>query len=133
MTIPDAPTAAPKVLRIGLISAVQNLDPSRAQDFVSLMAVAQIFERPFAVAESGQPAMPILFREGLQAESSDQTVFSGAVREDILFSDGTPLDSTAPLAWTDAVAIASPSISSTPPIGSPSIWKERSMRGPVVP
>jgi ABC-type transport system substrate-binding protein len=94
MTIPEAPSTAPKVLRIGLISTVQNLDPSRAQDFVSLMAVAQIFERPFAVAESGQPPVPILFREGLHAESSDQTVFSGAVREDILFSDGTPLSAS---------------------------------------
>ena len=91
MTIPDSPTTTPKVLRIGLISTVQNLDPSRAQDFVSLMAVAQIFERPFSVAEGGQRAQPILFRESLRADSSDQTVFSGAVRDDVLFSDGTPL------------------------------------------
>ena len=61
MTIPDSPAAAPKVLRIGLISGVHNLDPSRAQDFVSLMAVSQIFERPFAVPDSGQSAVPILF------------------------------------------------------------------------
>ncbi|MFQ5351202.1 MAG: ABC transporter substrate-binding protein, partial [Thermoanaerobaculia bacterium] len=90
MTTPNTP-ATTKTLRIGLISAVLNLDPSRAQDFISLMAVAQIFERPFDVIESGQPPVPILFREGLKAESSDQTVFSGAVREEILFSDGTPL------------------------------------------
>jgi ABC-type transport system substrate-binding protein len=95
VTIPDSSAAAPKVLRIGLISGVHNLDPSRAQDFVSLMVVSQIFERPFAVAERGQPAVPILFRESLQAESSDQTVFSAAVREGIRFSDGTPL--TAPI------------------------------------
>ena len=91
MTISDPPAAAPKVLRIGLISGVHNLDPSRAQDFVSLMAVSQIFERPFAAPDSGQPAVPILFRESLQAESSDQTAFSAAVREGLHFSDGTPL------------------------------------------
>jgi len=91
VTIPDSPAAAPKVLRIGLISGVHNLDPSRAQDFVSLMAVSQIFERPFAVPDSGQSAVPILFGESLQAESSDQTVFSAAVRQETRFSDGTPL------------------------------------------
>ncbi len=91
MTIPDSPPGAPKVLRIGLISGVHNLDPSRAQDFVSLMAVSQIFERPFAAQEAGRPAVPILFRESLQGESVDQTVFSAAVREEIRFSDGTPL------------------------------------------
>ena len=91
MTIPDSTSATPKVLRIGLISGVHNLDPSRAQDFVSLMTVSQIYERPFAAPEGGGQAVPILFREPLQAESADQTVFSGAVRDDIRFSDGTPL------------------------------------------
>jgi ABC-type transport system substrate-binding protein len=43
------------------------------------------------VHEGGQPAEPILFRERLQAESADQTSFSAAVRDDIRFSDGTPL------------------------------------------
>ena len=91
VTIPDSAAAAPKVLRIGLISGVHNLDPSRAQDFVSLMVVSQIFERPFVAPEGGRPAVPILFREGLQAESADQTVFSAGLREGIRFSDGTPL------------------------------------------
>ncbi len=91
MTIPDSPSAAPKVLRIGLISGVHNLDPSRAQDFVSLTAVSQIFERPFVAPEPDRPAVPVLFREDLEPESADQTIFSAAVREDIRFSDGTPL------------------------------------------
>jgi ABC-type transport system substrate-binding protein len=93
VTIPDSTAATAKILRIGLISGIHNLDPSRAQDFVSLMAVSQIFERPFAAPESGRPAVPILFRESLQPESSDQTVFSAAIREEIRFSDGTPLSS----------------------------------------
>jgi cationic peptide transport system substrate-binding protein len=87
----DSPASPAKVLRIGLISGVHNLDPSRAQDFVSLMAVSQIFERPYAAPDSGRPPVPILFRESLQPESADQTVFSAAVREEIRFSDGTPL------------------------------------------
>ena len=91
MTIPDPSTPEVKRLRIGLISGVHNLDPSRAQDFVSLMVVSQIFERPFAVPEAGAAPVPILFRERLVAESPDQTVFSAAVREEIRFSDGTPL------------------------------------------
>ena len=89
--MPNSPSTTQKVLRIGLISGVHNLDPSRAQDFVSLMAVSQIFERPFLAPEADRPAVPVLFREGLQPESSDQTIFSAAVREDIRFSDGTPL------------------------------------------
>lgn len=91
MMIADSPPTPPKVLRIGLISGVHNLDPSRAQDFVSLMAVSQIFERPFATPEGGGAAEPILFRAPLQSESPDQTVFSAAVREEIRFSNGTPL------------------------------------------
>ena len=91
MTIPDPGSSSPKSLRIGLISGVHNLDPSRAQDFVSLMAVSQIFERPFAPGADGGPATPVLFREDLRSESPDQTVFSAVVREDARFSDGTPL------------------------------------------
>lgn len=91
MTIPDSSSSQPKTLRIGLISGIHNLDPSRAQDFVSLMAVSQIFERPFDVPEGGGAPLPVLFGDQLHAESADQTVFSAPVRREIRFSDGTPL------------------------------------------
>ncbi len=94
MTIPDPPASPPKVLRIGLLSGVHNLDPSLARDFVSVMAISQIFERPFAAVESGRQAMPVLFREGLHAESPDHTAFSAVVRDDIKFSDGTLLSAS---------------------------------------
>lgn len=91
MPDPEATAGDAKLLRIGLISEVQNLDPSRAQDFVSLMAVSQIFETPFAPPQGDEPARPVLFSEPLASESEDRTRYSAQVRPDVRFSDGTPL------------------------------------------
>ncbi len=82
-----------KTLRVGLLSAVQNLDPLKAQDFVSAMVVSQIFEKPFLSRAADQPSEPVLFAEPLESEpgSSPGTAYSAAVRSGVEFSDGTPL------------------------------------------
>ena len=40
--------AGTKTLRVGVLTPVNTLNPREAQDFVSQMAVAQIYEPPFA-------------------------------------------------------------------------------------
>ncbi len=82
-----------KTLRVGLLSAVQNLDPLKAQDFVSAMVVAQIFEKPYLSRAADQPSEPVVFGEPLQADpgAPPGTAFSAAVRPGLEFSDGTAL------------------------------------------
>lgn len=86
--------AGTKTLRVGVLTPVATLDPREAQDFVSALAVLQIYETPFAQPRAaGVAPEPVLFRERLRPErpSDGAPVFSAAVRPDILFSDGTPL------------------------------------------
>ncbi len=89
-TEPDALTT----LRVGLLAPVHTLDPHGGRDFVSATILEQIFETPFAPAETiDQPARPVLFAEPLRPEAGgeDGRVISAPVREGLRFSDGTPL------------------------------------------
>lgn len=86
----NGPTTAPTVLNVGLISAVQTLNPLEAQDFVSAMAVCQIFDTPYATPLKTEAAKPLLFSEPLQT-SEDGLVMSAPVRSGVRFSDGTAL------------------------------------------
>jgi len=78
-----------KVLRVGLLARVNTLDPRRAGDLVSSLAVHQVFETPFAVPRGEGAAPPILFTGPLVDEGGGRR--SAAVRAGIVFSDGTPL------------------------------------------
>jgi ABC-type transport system substrate-binding protein len=87
--------AVTKTLRVGVLTPVNTLNPREAQDFVSALAVQQIFETPYAQpATAGLPTEPLLVQEPLRQEPSipgGGATWSAAVRPGILFSDGTPL------------------------------------------
>lgn len=89
--------AVTKTLRVGVLTPVSTLNPREAQDFVSALAVQQIFETPYAQpATAGLPPEPLLFQERLRQEPSSPssdgaTTYSAAVRPGLRFSDGTPL------------------------------------------
>ena len=72
------------------------MDPRQAGDTITALVLEQIFETPYIVGPTGT-IEPWLFAEKLrQDRAGDQPVYSAAVRQGIVFSDGTPL--TAELA-----------------------------------
>jgi ABC-type transport system substrate-binding protein len=87
-----------RTLRIGVLAGVGTLDPRELGDTITGLVLGQIFEMAYRVTPSGS-IEPHLFAEPLREErSGPQPVYSAAVREGIVFSDGTPL--TAQLAAT---------------------------------
>src|SRR5262245_30285177 len=82
-----------KTLRVGTLAPVNRLDPREAQDFVTALAIQQVFETPYTQPTApGSPPEPLLFQERLRQEtSSEVAVYSAAVRSGVRFSDGTPL------------------------------------------
>ncbi|HEX8172949.1 MAG TPA: ABC transporter substrate-binding protein [Thermoanaerobaculia bacterium] len=100
MTVTPNPATATneksRTLRIGVLAGVGTLDPRELGDTITGLVLGQIFETAYRVTASGS-IEPHLFAEALREErSGPQPVYSGAVREGIFFSDGTPL--TAQLA-----------------------------------
>jgi peptide/nickel transport system substrate-binding protein len=88
-----APAAASSktTLRVGVLSALGTLDPREAGDTITGLVLGQIFEKPYAMNESGG-LEPSLFADGLKLESAGpRPIYSAAVRSGIVFSDGTPL------------------------------------------
>lgn len=86
--------AATKTLRVGVLEPVTTLNPREAQDFVSALAVLQIFETPFAQpSEVGRSPEPLLVQERLRQEPSPggNAVYSAALRQGVRFSNGTLL------------------------------------------
>jgi ABC-type transport system substrate-binding protein len=95
MPVP-ATTDKPRTLRIGVLAGLGTLDPRELGDTITGLMLGQIFEMAYRVTPSGA-IEPHLFAEPLREERSGaQPVYSAAVREGIVFSDGTPL--TADLA-----------------------------------
>ncbi|HEX7181664.1 MAG TPA: ABC transporter substrate-binding protein [Thermoanaerobaculia bacterium] len=85
---------ATKTLRVGVLEPVTTLNPREAQDFVSALAVLQVFETPFAQpSEVGRSPEPLVVQERLRQEppAGGNPVYSAAVRQDVRFSNGTPL------------------------------------------
>ncbi len=82
-----------KILRVGLLSPVEPLDPRESQDFATGMVQWQIFETPYAPPFGDDPPPPTIFREPLRFDPSPggRTVCSAAVRGGIRFSDGTAM------------------------------------------
>ena len=91
----NPPVAAPaaKLVRIGLLSPICEIDPRESADNISDLVLGQVFEAPYAIAAGELQSRPLLF-EPLRAEGRLQ--YSAAVRPGVKFSDGTPL--TADLA-----------------------------------
>lgn len=90
MTTTQAP-AATRTLRIGVVAGLGTLDPRELGDTITGLILGQIFEMAYRVTPSGA-IEPHLFAEPLREErSGPQPVYSAAVREGIVFSDGTPL------------------------------------------
>jgi ABC-type transport system substrate-binding protein len=86
-----ATTDKTRTLRIGVVAGVGTLDPRELGDTITGLVLGQIFEMAYRVTPSGA-IEPHLFAEPLQEERSGaQPVYSAAVREGIVFSDGTPL------------------------------------------
>jgi ABC-type transport system substrate-binding protein len=81
--------AGTKTLRVGVLTPVNTLNPREAQDFVSQMAVTQIYESPFAQPAAGRLPEPLLFQDRLRQDGPNE--YSATVRSDVRFSDGTPL------------------------------------------
>ncbi len=85
-----------RTLRIGVLAGVGTLDPRELGDTITGLVLGQIFETAYRVTASGS-IEPHVFAEPLREERAGaQPVYSAAVREGVVFSDGTPL--TAQLA-----------------------------------
>jgi ABC-type transport system substrate-binding protein len=80
-----------RTLRVGVLAGVGTLDPRELGDTITGLVLGQIFEMAYRVTPSGS-IEPHLFAEPLREErSGSQPIYSAAVREGIVFSDGTPL------------------------------------------
>lgn len=87
-------TDGPKVLRVGILAPARTLNPVDAVDSVSHLALAQIFESPYALPlRAEDPLRPRVFDGPLKLESQGPTgpVYSGGIAPGTLFSDGTPV------------------------------------------
>jgi ABC-type transport system substrate-binding protein len=89
-------TNSSRTLRIGVLAGIGTLDPRELGDTITGLVLGQIFETAYRVTTSGS-IEPQLFSGPLREERSGaQPVYSAAVRDGVVFSDGTPL--TAELA-----------------------------------
>jgi ABC-type transport system substrate-binding protein len=80
-----------RTLRIGVLAGMGTLDPREIFDTITGLVLGQIFEMAYRVTPSGA-IEPHLFAGPLREERAGaQPVYSAAVREGIVFSDGTPL------------------------------------------
>lgn len=82
--------AAAKVLRVGIHTPIHSLDPLEAEDSVSNLVVAQIYETPYDAPAGEGAAIPVLFAAPLAGDGSGR-VYTGQLRSGVVFSDGTPL------------------------------------------
>lgn len=78
-----------KVVRMGILSSIEHLDPRDAVDDISGLVLGQVFEAPYVIMAGETRVTPLLFAETLRHEGG--LTYSAAVRENVFFSDGTPL------------------------------------------
>ena len=107
-----------KVLRVGMLGTVHDLDPRRTQELGTVMVLTQMFEAPYELAAADEPTKPVLFAEPLRSENGGVTA-SAPVKQGILFSDGTPL--TAALGPTVVVCAWRVKNFEPSPLGLPSL------------
>jgi ABC-type transport system substrate-binding protein len=86
-------SASRKVLRVGVLSEMHNLDPLTANDTESGFVLAQTMETPYSVRPGTLELAPQLFEDRLQlSQEGERTVCEGRLRSGLRFSDGTPVD-----------------------------------------
>ena len=85
-----------KVLRVGMVTDIDRVDPRQPPEFLSSSLLMQVFEPPFSLPGEGRPSQPLLFTGPLerQPDAGGRMVYAGEVRPDVTFSDGTPLTAT---------------------------------------
>ena len=61
--------AGTKTLHVGVLTPVNALNPREVQDYVTALAVMQVFETPYAQpTATGRAPEPLLFQERLRQE-----------------------------------------------------------------
>ncbi len=84
-----------KVLKVGIVANVDNLDPQKAQDYDSLMVLRQFLETPFGIKAGTTESEPALFTGDLRREQgSGPPVYRARLRDGIRLSDGSPLSAS---------------------------------------
>ena len=78
-----------KILRVGLLNPVRDLDPRTAQDSESMFVSKQLFEAPYGTVYGTTEVEPLLLSGPLKRINA--TELRGTIRDDVLFSDGSPL------------------------------------------
>ncbi len=79
----------PKILRVGLLNTIQQLDPRTAQDAETMFVSKQLFDSPYGTKYGTTEVEPLLLDGPLRQETP--TLLRGTVRDDVKFSDGSPL------------------------------------------
>lgn len=78
-------------LRVGIASRVPNIDPYGAMDYGAGIVTSQIFQPPFAWLRASNNLAPVLFDEPLRSTPGRAGHYTGKLRADLLFSDGSPI------------------------------------------
>ncbi|MCA9649248.1 MAG: ABC transporter substrate-binding protein [Myxococcales bacterium] len=80
------------MLRVGFFTPVHSLDPEVVQDYVCGQIIEQLYDAPFTMGRNHEP-VPLLFagRLSRRAGLGGSVELTGTVREDVRFSDGSPL------------------------------------------
>ena len=90
---PTSPPPSGGTLRVALAEPPVGLDPSRAVDAGSLLVTRQVFETLVDYEPASMRLVPQLARSW--DVSADGLVWTMVLRDDVRFSDGTPLDADA--------------------------------------
>jgi peptide/nickel transport system substrate-binding protein len=68
-----------------------NIDPHGSMDYGSGVVCSQIFQPPFAWLRASDNLAPVLFEGPLRSTPGKAGHYTGKLRNDILFSDGSPM------------------------------------------
>ena len=85
----------PKILNFGLAVQTRDLDPRRVQDNTTALVLRQVYETPMIPDKDNGEALPLLLAEAPTGKilADGREIWTARVRDDIVFSDGTPLTS----------------------------------------
>ena len=79
-------------LTVGLRNIPADLNPERAWDVGTIFLLQQIVETPYTHTSPAEEPKPLLFSGPLErVASADPPSYTGSLREDAVFSDGSPL------------------------------------------
>jgi ABC-type transport system substrate-binding protein len=78
-----------KVLRVGVTSPIEQIDPHKAHDAVSHLILAQVYETPY---RSATPPESVLMASRFSRTTAGRaTTYSARIQPGVTFSDGTPV------------------------------------------